>query len=81
VLRSRGQNVPPTSTSAFARPNPFQEIPASPLELLAKWLDSEPEIPEGQGCKRFSDRMIGGEGRRIKTFLLTGQAAKGKQVS
>ncbi len=39
----------------------------SQLEQLAKWLDTEPEVPEGQDP--------------IETFLLAGQHAKGARVS
>jgi len=57
-----------------------RRIPASQLELLAKWLDREPEVPEGQWYKRFSGMTVCGEGEWIKTFLLPGQAPKGQPV-
>jgi hypothetical protein len=57
-----------------------RKIPASQLELLAKWLDREPEVPEGQWYKRFSGMTVCGEGEWIKTFLLPGQAPKGRHV-
>jgi hypothetical protein len=57
-----------------------RKIPASQLELLAKWLDSEPEVPERQWYKRFSGMTVCGERELIKTFLLPGQAPKGKHV-
>jgi hypothetical protein len=57
-----------------------RKIPASQLELLARWLDREPEVPEYQWYKRFSGMTVCGEGELIKTFLLTAQAPKGQQV-
>jgi len=57
-----------------------RRIRASQLELLAKWLDREPEAPEGQWYKRFSGMTVCGEGEWIKTFLLPGQAPKGQPV-
>jgi hypothetical protein len=51
------------------------------LELLAKWLDGEPEVPEGLWYERFSGMTVCGEGESIKTFLLPGQAPKGQRVS
>jgi len=51
------------------------------LELLAKWLDGEPEVPQGQWYKRFSAMTVCGERELVKTFLLPGQAAKGQRVS
>lgn len=53
---------------------------AKQLELLAAWLDGEPEVPEGPWYKRFSGMTVCGEGELIKTFLLPGQAPKGKRV-
>jgi hypothetical protein len=48
--------------------------------MLANWLDSEPEVPEGQWYKRFTGMTVCGEGELIKAFLLTGQAPKGRRV-
>jgi hypothetical protein len=48
--------------------------------LLATWLDTEPEVPEGEWYKRFSGMTVCGEGELIKTFLLPGQAPKGKRI-
>jgi len=50
------------------------------LELLAAWLDSAPDVLEGEWYKRFSGMTVCGEGELIKTFLLLGQAPKGKRV-
>jgi hypothetical protein len=57
-----------------------RKIPASQLELLAGWLDAEPEVPEGEWFKRFSGMTVCGKGEFIKTFLLPGQRPKGEQV-
>jgi hypothetical protein len=58
-----------------------RKIPASQLEMLAKWLDSEPEVPNGPWFKRFSGMTVCGEGELIKTLLLPGQAPKGQRLS
>jgi len=55
-------------------------MPATQLESLATWLDTEPDVPDGEWYKRFSGMTVCGEGELIKTFLLPGQAAKGKRV-
>ena len=51
------------------------------LELLARWLDTEPDVPERQWFKRFSGMAVCGEGELVKTFLLSGQHPKGQRVS
>jgi hypothetical protein len=58
-----------------------RKIAATQLELLAAWLDAEPDVPEGEWYKRSSGMTVCGEGEVIKTLLLPGQAAKGKRVS
>jgi len=57
-----------------------RQIPAIQLELLARWLDTEPEVPAGEWYKRFPAMVVCGEGELIKTFLLPGQHPKGKRV-
>jgi hypothetical protein len=57
-----------------------RKISASQLELLAKWLDSEPEVPEGPWYKRFSGMIVCGEGALIKTFLLPTHTTKGQHI-
>ena len=78
--RVRRQNVPPALLQHLLDRVQSRKIPASQLELLAKWLDREPDVPEGQWYKRFSGMTVCGEGELIKTFLLPGQAARGKRV-
>ncbi len=79
--RVRRQNVPPALFQHLLDRVQSRKISASQLELLAKWLDGEPEVPEGQWYKRFSGMTVCGEGELVKTFLITGQAPKGQQVS
>jgi hypothetical protein len=51
------------------------------LELLARWLDGEPEVREGPWFKRFSGMTVCGEGDLIKPFLLPGQTAQGQPLA
>ena len=77
----RRQNVPPALFQHLLDRVLSRSIQASQLELLAKWLDGEPEVPEGQWYKRFSGTTVCGEGDLIKTFLLPAHAPKGKRIS
>ena len=79
--RVRRQNVPPALFQHLLDRIHSRKIPASQLESLAKWLESEPEVPEGQWYKRFSGMTVCGEGELIKTFLLPGQAPKGRHIA
>ncbi len=50
------------------------------LVELKAWRESSPEAPEGEWYKDFGSFRICGEGEYPKTFLLRGQAAKGKRL-
>jgi len=49
--------------------------------LLGRWLDTEPEVPDGKWFKQFSGLTVCGEGELIKTFLQPGQIATGKELN
>lgn len=55
-------------------------ISADQLGLLAEWLDSGPEVPEGRWFKTFPGMIVCGEGALIKTFLTPGQIATGAEL-
>ena len=57
-----------------------RKIPASQLERLARWLDTEPEVPEGAWYKSFPGMTVCGDGELIKTFLLPSQLPQGKRI-
>ncbi len=76
----RRTNVPPALFQHLLDRIESRKIPASQLELLAKWLDTEPDVPDGQWFKRFSGMTVCGEGELIKTFLLPGQRPKDQRV-
>jgi hypothetical protein len=57
-----------------------RQVDARQIELLAAWLDSEPEVPEGAWYRRFSGMTVCGEGDLVKTFLTPDQSPKGTPV-
>ena len=77
----RRQNIPPALFQHLLDRIQGRRIAASQLELLAKWLDTEPDVPDGAWCKRFSAITVCGDDELIKTFLLPGQSPKGQRVS
>jgi hypothetical protein len=48
--------------------------------LLARWLDTNPEVPDGKWFKKFSGMTVCGEGELIKTFLQPGQIVTGEEL-
>jgi len=57
-----------------------RSISADHLVLMARWLDTEPEAPEGQWFKKFAEFTLCGEGELVKTFLLPGQVPDGQEI-
>lgn len=57
-----------------------RHISVTQLGILADWLASEPEVPEGIWFKKLPEMTICGEGELIKTFLQPGQLPAGKEV-
>ena len=55
-------------------------ISVSDLNQLRLWVDTRPQLPEGDGHTDFGSFKICGSGSYPKTFLLRGQAAKGKAL-
>jgi hypothetical protein len=80
VPKVRRQSLPPALFQHLLERIQSRKIPGTQLVSLAKWLDTEPDEPEGEWYKRFSGMTVCGEGELIKTFLLPGQAPKGKRV-
>jgi hypothetical protein len=76
----RRHNLPPALFQHLLDRIQERKIPATQLALLARWLDTEPEVPEGEWYKRFSGVVVCGEGELIKTFLLPGQHPAGQQM-
>ena len=51
------------------------------IVLLAHWLDTNPEVPEGKWFKVFPGLTACGEGEFIKTFLVPGQVPDGREIT
>jgi hypothetical protein len=80
VPKVRRQNIPPALFQHLLDRIQERRIPASQLELLARWLDAEPDVPEGQWYKRLSAMTVCGEGELVKTFLVRGQRPRGQRL-
>ena len=57
-----------------------RQISVEQVVLLARWLDSEPDVPEAKWFRRFTGFVVCGEGEFIKTFLLPGQVPDGVEI-
>ena len=57
-----------------------RKVTTEDLYRLKEWKESQPDAPDGRWFKDFGSFKICGEGKYPKTFLLRGQAAKGKRL-
>jgi len=57
-----------------------RRISIADLNKLRLWVESSPLVPEGEWYKDFGSFKICGEGAYPKTFLLSGQPAKGESL-
>ena len=57
-----------------------RHVSVDQLGLLADWLATEPEVPDGRWFKRFRGMIVCGEGELIRTFLEPGQATMGEEM-
>jgi hypothetical protein len=57
-----------------------REVTKAQIQEFAKWLDTNPEVPNGDWFKRFPGLIVCGEGELVKTFLLPGHAPHGREV-
>jgi len=55
-------------------------IGSSDLNELRRWIESNPEVPDGDWYKDFGTFKICGTGPFPKTFLLRGQIGKGEAL-
>ena len=73
-------NLPPGVRQHLIDRMRERAISVADLNHLRLWIDSNPEVPEGDWHKDFGSFKICGNGSLPKTFLRRGQAAKGKAV-
>jgi hypothetical protein len=57
-----------------------RKISLDDLNQLRLWIETKPNVPEGPWYKDFGSFKLCGEGALPKTFLLAGQAAKGRKL-
>lgn len=57
-----------------------RNISVHDLNQLRLWMETKPDVPEGQWYKDFGSFKLCGEGKYPKTFLFSGQPAVGDDL-
>ena len=78
--RIRRNGLPPRLLDHLLDRVTIRKISTDQLGLLADWLYTESEVPDGKWFKKFPRMTVCGEGELIKTFLQPGQIATGEEV-
>lgn len=58
----------------------LREVPAEDLAAFAAWLDTKPEVPNGDWFKRLSSMTVCGQGALVTTFLAAHQIPIGQEM-
>jgi len=73
-------NLPPALRDHLFDRVRERKISADDLYQLKLWRELDPDAPDGPWYKDFGSFKICGDGKYPKTFLLRGQAAKGRKL-
>ena len=76
----RRRSLPPILLQHLLDRIQQRHIQAVQLGLVAEWLDTEPDVPNGKWFKQFSGMTVCGEGELIRTFLTPTQLPLGEEV-
>jgi hypothetical protein len=74
---ARWNDLPPNVRQHLLERMHDRSISIADLNQLRLWIDSQPEVPEGDWYKDFGSFKICGHGSYPKTFLLANQSAHG----
>jgi hypothetical protein len=77
---ARWDSLPPNVRQHLVDRMRDRAISIADLDKLRLWIESQPEVPEGDWYKDFGSFKICGHGSYAKTFLLRGQTARGKSL-
>jgi hypothetical protein len=80
VPKIQWTNLPPALREHLFDRLVERQITAEDLYQLKLWRESEPDAPEGEWYEDFGSFKICGEGKFPKTFLMKGQAARGRAL-
>ena len=78
--RIRRKGLPPQLLDPLLDRALERRVSGEQFELMAEWLRTDPEVPEGNRFKQFSGMTVCGEGELIKTFLQPGQLPAGEEL-
>src|SRR5437773_4226792 len=71
--RIRRERIPEALVAHLVRRIRQREISTAQLGLFARWLDADPEVPEGEWFKRFPEMIVCGEVRWLRHFCGPGR--------
>ena len=76
----RWSQLPPGIRNHLVERMHDRKIGLKDLNQLRVWLEAHPNVPEGPWYKDFGSFKLCGEGKYLKTLLLSGQVARGQEL-
>lgn len=76
----RWSEMPPAVRQHLVQRLHDRQISLEDLNRLRQWIESRPQVPEGEWYKDFSSFKLCGKGKYPKTFLLPGPVATGEEL-
>ena len=78
--RIKRDQIPDALMAHLIRRVRERQISTAQLGQFLRWLDTDPEVPNGSWFKRFLGMTVCGEGELVKTFLRGGQLPEGEEL-
>jgi hypothetical protein len=78
--RVRWHNLPENVREHLIERMHDRSISTAELNDLRVWIETNPDVPDGDWFKEFGSFKLCGRGPLLTTFLLRGQAAKGEKL-
>ena len=76
----RRENLPPALLAHLLDRQEKWDISSDEIAVLADWLATNPEVPDGNWHKDFGSFFVCGEGGLVKTFLPKGRLPEGERL-
>jgi len=80
MARIDWKNLPAKKRQKLADRVRAREISAEDIRKLQEWIETNPEVPEGEWCKDFGSFKVVGKGAVPSTFLTAHQPCWGTKL-
>jgi len=80
MSKIKRENIPPQVLLHLVKRLRERSITKDAVLQLETWLNTNPEVPNGDWFKRFQEFTVCGQGELVKTFLTPSQLPHGTEI-